>query len=412
VPNSSSASQPVELIPNKLRQERGSAFLSSRLGIIILFLGFNYTLMGTVIYPALPGLQLKYHLNAAQLSLMASLPALVSMSLQPVVGWISDHVDRKVIVACGLLAYALGGAIVGWVILATLAGYLLVLMGRAFSGLGELGAFPQYLAVIHEKLPPENQQQMVGIMEALTSSGSVLAPLIGGVLATLSVAFPFFATSAFGVIALGLAWWAIPSLKKPPSKERLAEPPGKFIFHFSYLGGSLIMGTLVSINTFLGSYLQTVFGFNTTQIGLMLAASPLAMAIGAMLAGRHGRSGYLTTHNLALGGLLGVAGLVLMGAAQSPWVVVIGLFASGGVLGYWLSAFDHDAMSSGDPGSRGLRLSFFQQAKAAGILVFPFLLGIVIDATGSIPLIYYLLAFSLLFIGTIILSLRYRYQNL
>ena len=407
MPNSSLANQPAGPANSNVRGA-GIPFLSSRLGIIILFLGFNYTLMGTVVYPALPGIQARFHLTAAQLSLIASLPALVSMSLQPVVGWVSDHVDRKVIVGLGLLAYALGGSLVGWVLLSTLTVYLLLLLGRAFTGLGELGAFPHYLAIIHTKLPAEKQQHMLGIMDSLTSLGSVLAPLVGGMLAARSLALPFFATGVFALIALALAWWAIPSLRAPKPTAAKAGPKHRFQFHFSYLGGSLVMGTLVSISTFLGSYAETEFGLNVTQVGLMLAVTPLAMAGGAVLAGRHGKDGYISTRNMVVAGGAGIAGLALIGLARAPWVAAAGLLASGAVLGYWLTAFDHDAMSRGAPELRGLRLSFFQQAKAFGVLLFPFLLGLVIDATGSIRPIYFLLAASHIAIGTVIFSYRAR----
>src|SRR4051812_30281881 len=93
---------------NQLAPPVSKSILGTPLSVFLLFLGFNYTLVGTVIYPALPGLQERFHLSAAQLSLMASLPALVSLSLQPVVGWVSDRMNRKPLVILGLLAYAFG----------------------------------------------------------------------------------------------------------------------------------------------------------------------------------------------------------------------------------------------------------------------------------------------------------------
>lgn len=402
MPNSSSASQPVE--------QTDTFSASSRLGLVLLSLGFNYTLMSSVIYPALPGLQAQYHLTAAQLSLMSSLPALVSILFQPASGWVSDRVNRKWIVLLGLCAYILGGNLVGIVLLSSLSSYFWVLAGRFLSGFGELGAFAQYLAIIHEKLPLRNQQRMLGTMEALTSMGSVLAPLIGGALAAVSLHLPFFASGVFGLLALGLAVWGIPNLPplvpQPAAHPKAAVSRKPFQFHFSYLAGFLIMGILVSTSTFLGSYSLSLFGFSTTQIGFLLAITPLAMAAGSTLAGKLGERGAISTRLLALSGLLGVLGLFLIGGGISPWVTSVGLALSGANLGFWLAIFDHDAMNAGSPETRGLRLSFFQQAKSLGILLFPFLLGNVIDQTGSIRLIYSLLAVSLLVIGIILLKIR------
>jgi predicted MFS family arabinose efflux permease len=405
--NSSSATQPAK--------QSNKVFSANKLGNVLLFLGFNYTLMGTIIYPALPAIQEQYGLTSTQLSLISSLPALVSLIFQPAIGWISDRVNRKWIVLLGLCIYIIGGSFVGIVLLSALSSYLLVLLGRVFSGLGELGAFAQYLAIIHEKLPSVNRQHMLGKMEMLTSLGSVLAPLIGGALTSVALELPFFASAGFGLIALFIAAIYIPNFSPPKLEKRnkqksLAEKK-HFKFHFSYLGGSLIMGTLVSTSTFLGSYCLKNFGFDATKTGLMLALTPLAMATGSALAGRHPGNVIVKTRWMALAGAIGMIGLILIGTAISPWITALGLVFSGVNLGYWLVVFDHDAMNAGPAESRGLRLSLFQQAKSSGALFFPFLLGNVIDKTGSIQLIYLLLAGTIFVLGAVLLKMRAREVN-
>ena len=138
----------------------------------------------------------------------------------------------------------------------------------------------------------------------------------------------------------------------------------------------------------------------------MLAIAPLAMAIGAAIAGKHGAEKVVPTRSLAWFGIIAVLGLILLGYAPDPWVAAVGLIAIGIALGFWLTVFDHDAMHAGNPEDRGFRLSLFQQNKALGILLAPFLLGLVIDQTGSIRLIYYLLACVLLILGCWLLFLR------
>ncbi len=398
--NSSSASQ--------LTPPGSKSILTSPLSVFLLFLGFNYTLMGTVIYPALPGLQERFHLSAAQLSLMASLPALVSLSLQPVAGWVSDRMNRKPVILLGLLAYAVGGLLVVSVLGQGWGGYFLVLVGRSFSGLGELGAFPHYLAIIHQKFPAGSRQRVLGWMESVTSLGSVLAPVVGGTLVAMTLELPFLASAGFALLALALAVVFIPNLKSAAVGASRTQPRARerFRFHFSYLGAALVMGTLVAMHTFLGSYSSSLFGLDSMKIGLMLAIAPLAMAVGAIFAGKNGEHQAISTHTLVWLGLLAVSGLALLGFAPAPWVAAVGLIAVGLTLGYWLTVFDHDAMHAGSAETRGLRLGLFQQNKALGILLVPFLLGVVIDQTGSIRLIYYLLAGMVLSVGGVLLFLR------
>ncbi len=282
---------------------------------------------------------------------MASLPALVSLSLQPVVGWVSDRVNRKSVIILGLLAYALGGLLVASVLWLGWGGYFLVLVGRSLSGLGELGAFPHYLAIIHQKFPASSRQRVLGWMEFVTSLGSVLAPVVGGTLAAIALELPFLASTVFALLALALAAVIIPNLKSPPESPSQAQPNvrERFQFHFSYLGAALVMGTLVSIHTFLGSYSSSLFGFDSRKIGIMLAIAPLAMAVGAALAGKHGEHQEIPTRTLGWLGLLAIIGLALLGYAPVPWMSATGLIATGVALGYWLTVFDHDAMHAGSP---------------------------------------------------------------
>ena len=95
--------------------------------LTIMFLGLNYTLMNNIIYPTLPGIQEQFGLSAAQLSLMATMPALINLVFQPSAGWLSDRVDRKLMVLVGLAAFGFGGGMAGLVLL-LMGGYLWILL--------------------------------------------------------------------------------------------------------------------------------------------------------------------------------------------------------------------------------------------------------------------------------------------
>ena len=314
--------------------------------------------------------------------------------------------NRKSVIILGLLAYALGGLLVASVLWLGWGCYFLVLVGAAYR-VSASSRVSHYLAIIHQNFPASSRQRVLGWMELSTSLGSVLAPVVGGTLAAIALESPFLASTVFALIALALAQPSSPiSRAHRKAQARLNRIAIDFQFHFSYLGVALVMGTLVSIHTFLGSYSSSLFGFDSRKIGIMLAIAPLAMAVGAALAGKHGEHQEIPTRTLGWLGLLAIIGLALLGYAPVPWMSATGLIATGVALGYWLTVFDHDAMHAGSPETRGLRLSLFQQNKALGILVAPFLLGVVIDQTGSIRLIYFLLAGVLLIVGCLLLFLR------
>ena len=83
-------------------------------------------------------------------------------------------------------------------------GFLLV--ARCLLGMGEGGGFPAATRVVAEWIPLERRSTAMGIINAGTAAGSVLAPpLIGVILAMSNWRMVFFASGAAGMA--WVAWW-------------------------------------------------------------------------------------------------------------------------------------------------------------------------------------------------------------
>jgi MFS transporter, ACS family, hexuronate transporter len=79
---------------------------------------------------------------------------------------------------------------------------------RCLLGMGEGGAFPAATRVVAEWVPPHQRSTAMGIINAGTAVGSVLAPpLIGIILLTLGWRVVFFAAGAVGFA--WVLWWSI-----------------------------------------------------------------------------------------------------------------------------------------------------------------------------------------------------------
>ena len=86
------------------------------------------------------------------------------------------------------------------------AGFALLLAARFLLGMGEGGAFPAAVRVVAEWVPAEERSTAVGIINAGTAIGSVLAPpLIGFVLLRSGWRMVFFAAGLTGLA--WVAWW-------------------------------------------------------------------------------------------------------------------------------------------------------------------------------------------------------------
>lgn len=85
-------------------------------------------------------------------------------------------------------------------------GFAVLLFARCLLGVGEGGAFPAATRVVAEWIPMHQRSTAMGIINAGTAVGSVLAPpLIGVVLLTSGWRMVFFVSGAIGL--LWVVWW-------------------------------------------------------------------------------------------------------------------------------------------------------------------------------------------------------------
>jgi MFS transporter, ACS family, hexuronate transporter len=83
-----------------------------------------------------------------------------------------------------------------------------LLLARCLLGMGEGGAFPAATRVVAEWIPPHQRSTAMGIINAGTAVGSVLAPpLIGIILLTSGWRMVFFAAGAIGFA--WVFWWSV-----------------------------------------------------------------------------------------------------------------------------------------------------------------------------------------------------------
>ncbi len=88
------------------------------------------------------------------------------------------------------------------------SGFMLLLCARFLLGMGEGGAFPAAIRVVAEWVPPEERSTAVGIINAGTAIGSVLAPpLIGFVILHSGWRAVFVLAGAIGLA--WVLWWSI-----------------------------------------------------------------------------------------------------------------------------------------------------------------------------------------------------------
>ncbi len=88
------------------------------------------------------------------------------------------------------------------------SGFMMLLMARLLLGMGEGGAFPAAVRVVSEWVPAHERSTAMGIINAGTAVGAVLAPpLIGFVLLQSGWRTVFIAAGGAGLLWVG--WWLV-----------------------------------------------------------------------------------------------------------------------------------------------------------------------------------------------------------
>jgi len=245
------------------------------------------------------------------------------------VGVLSDHWNRKKLLAWGL---ALNG--LGFIALSQARSYPLALLATAIAGLGGSAYHPAATAMI-AKLFPKGTGRALGLLGIGASVGFFVGPYYASWRAS-SAGWraPILELGIYGILgAMAFAWLADddggPQRHAEPPRERMFSSPQVWIafaaaaFAFSlrdFTGSS--MGSLASL------FLQKAKGFTIQQTGLAVSAIFLASAISNPIFGKLSDRGRL---RWALGLLIIAAGLVgLFPFVPAAWsavtLIVYGFF--------------------------------------------------------------------------------------
>jgi MFS transporter, ACS family, hexuronate transporter len=215
-------------------------------------------------------------------------------------------------------------------------GFAMLVASRFLLGMGEGGGFPAATRAVAEWFPTEDRATAMGIINAGTAVGAVVAPpLIATILAYSSWRWIFVITGGMGL--LWVAWWRW--WYRAPSKtfaEARDNPPPHAasgsataspwiqLFRIRETWGLVVAKFLSDAAWFfylfwLPKYLYDARGFDVKAVGTFAWMPSAAAGVGCVLGG--GFSSYLLRRRFSLG----VARKVALGisAALMPFVILI-----------------------------------------------------------------------------------------
>jgi DHA2 family multidrug resistance protein-like MFS transporter len=373
-------------------------------GLVLTYLAISVNLSVTSI--ALPSIATDLSATNTQLSWIFNITPLVSAGLMLFAGAWSDRFGRRLLLVSGLVIF-----LFSTVLSATATDVNLLILWRAFTGVGSALAMPAALALTFDVVPEQSRRTAIGILGATQAGGSLFGPILAGVaLSVWSWPAAFLAVVPFIVIAL-VASSRLPRAKPETAKpmdmrgaalvsiasvalvyaanqlsartpiaailalavaavvvvvlifwERRAPHPlldasvmrqrGFRIATVVVFGSQIVLGGLLFVLT---QYLQLVLGYSPLVAGLLLVPSLTAWIIASSTAGR--LSAMLGVRRSVTAGMgLAALGYVLVAvqpASGSTALLIGGLFLTG-LLAVGPALMTHTAVNSYRPDQRSI----------------------------------------------------------
>lgn len=259
--------------------------LADRLFFLLIFSSFLCITGVTMISPALPTIAEGLSVTESQIGLLITAFTLPAIFILPFSGYLSDNFGRNIVMAAGSFLIGFGSLLAFFT-----NDFNQLILFRIIQGIGQAGVMPLTVALIGDIYNGSKQTQAQGLRGTSNKVGSILWPIIGGLIAGMGWSNIFLVYVLF--IPLGLvAYFKIPS-KKEDSKNP-----------FQYMKGmkSVIGRPKIAAYLFLGFVRMFVKFSIITYIPLLLASrySLSAGIIGGYMALR-GVGGFVSSSSAGL----------------------------------------------------------------------------------------------------------------
>ena len=304
--------------------------------------------------------------------------ALMQFIFSPILGSLSDRFGRRKVIL--LSNFGLGLDYV-FMALAPTIGWLLV--GRVISGI-TAASISTAGAYIADVTPPEQRAAKFGLLGAAFGFGFVVGPALGGVLGDIDPRLPFWVAAGFSLANAMYGLFVLPESlpveKRSTFSWRRANPMGALRLLRSHreLWGLASVGFLsnlahVALPATAVLYMGYRYGWNTKQVGMLLAATGVCQII--VQAGLVGRAvkHFGPRRTMVLGLIGGTVGFLIQGLASTPPLYIAGVLvmATWGFLNPALQASMTRLVGSGEQGQlQGANSSLMGIANMIGPLIF------------------------------------------
>ncbi|HNW55583.1 MAG TPA: MFS transporter [bacterium] len=235
-----------------------------------------------VVIPVMPFYAQSFGMSPFLITLMFSVFSLFAFLSAPLLGSFSDRIGRRPILIISLLSTA-----IGWFVFASAKSITFLFLGRIIDGLAA-GNYPiaqGYLTDISRD--DKERTANMGLIGAIFGIGFIFGPMIGGLLANISTAAPFFFVGIISAINTIAAFFFLPESHHQRTLQPLSFNPIRPLktalidksLRLRYLIVFLFNTAIAMQQAIFALYLYDIFGFKTAMVGYVMTATGVMMAV-------------------------------------------------------------------------------------------------------------------------------------
>lgn len=359
--------------------------------LIILSTVFVDVLGFGIVIPILPFYLTEFGASALTITVLFSVFSLCAFLSAPLLGALSDRVGRRPILLISIISTS-----IGWFVFASATSIPILFLGRIIDGIaaGNFTTAQSYLVDISNNDEKERIKNL-GIIGATFGIGFILGPIVGGILSTVSHAFPFYAAAGMALTNGFFAFLFLKESNHDRNTEKLRYNPFERIqkayqnlsLRPLYTKWLLFSISVVIVQTIFALYAQKAFNYNSFHTGLLFTVIGLIIALNqTLLLNKFWIIHYTDFRLEQIMLIFAIIGL-LLAATQNIYLFLISLPFFGTSQAIYRVVVANTAMKNADPKMKGEVMGIITSIMTGAMVISPIAAGALFEQNISYPFV-------------------------